>query len=128
MIAIADTDGRTAAEVMSSRVSTLPASATVGELRDYFGESGSRRLAVLVDGDRYAGSIPVADLPEEAEPSEAAAAYAKLEPTIGPEQPAGVARDRALADPMRRLPVVDDAGTLLGIVAIDEKLIRFCGT
>lgn len=128
MIDIADTDGRTAAEVMTRHVTTLPASVTVRELRAYFAESASRKLAVLVDGDRFAGSVPAAALPEDAGDDEAVSAYAALEPTIGPEAPAGEARERTLADPTQRLPVVAESGTLLGIVAIDSKQINFCGT
>src|SRR5262249_13056470 len=105
---------------MHRHVTTLPASTTVGELREYLGKSGSRRLAILVDGDRYVTAIPAADLPEDAEPEQRAAHHALEVPTIGPDASAEEARDLALSLPTRRVPVVDDAGTLLGIVAIDE--------
>jgi CBS domain-containing protein len=127
MTQLHEIDGLSAADVMHRRVTTLPASSTVGELREYLGASGSRRLAILVEGERYVASIPGADLPEDAEGSELAASHAIEVPTIGPDASAEEARDLALSLPTRRVPVVDDAGTLLGIVAIDEHHTRFCG-
>src|SRR5689334_9002467 len=128
MTKLHEIDGLSAADVMHRQVTTLPASATVGELREYLGASGSRRLAILVDGERYVAAIPGADLPEDADVSELAASHAVEVPTIGPQASAEEARDLALSLPTRRVPVVDDAGTLLGIVAIDEHHTRFCGS
>ena len=51
-----------ASDVVHRHMSTLPASVTVGEVRDYFAGSASRQLAVLVDGERYVGSIPAPEL------------------------------------------------------------------
>ena len=48
--------------------------------------------------------------------------------TVPPTAPADEARDLALAEPSKRVPVVEDDGTLVGIVAIDITLTRFCGT
>jgi CBS domain-containing protein len=126
--ALDETAGLEAAAIMHQRVSSLPASVTVGEVRAYFAESTSRQLAVLADGDRYAGSIAVTTLPEAADAAEPAVHFAAREPTVPPTAPADEARDIALDDPTHRLPVVDDDGRLLGIVAIDHTLTRFCGT
>ena len=128
MTQLHEIDGLSAADVMHRRVTTLPASTTVGELREYLGESGSRRLAILVEGERYVASIPGADLPAGADPGDRAADHAVEVPTIGPDASAVEARDLALSLPTRRVPVVDDGGTLLGIVAIDEHHTRFCGS
>jgi len=120
--------GLEAAAIMHQRVSSLPATVTVGELRAYFAESTSRQLAVLADGDRYAGSIAATAVPEAADAAEPAVRFAVREPTVLPTAPADEARDIALEDPTHRLPVVGDDGRLLGIVAIDHTLTRFCGT
>jgi len=128
MTRLHEIDGLSAADVMHRRVTTLPASVTVAELREYLGESGSRRLAILVEGERYVASIPGADLPAGADPGDRAADHAVEVPTIGPDASAVEARDLALSLPTRRVPVVDDGGTLLGIVAIDEHHTRFCGS
>jgi Mg/Co/Ni transporter MgtE len=123
-----EVDGLTAADIVHRRLTSLPASTTVGELRDYFAASASRRIALLVDGDRYAGSIAASALPDDADATAVAADYAVREPTIEPQAPASTARDIALGDPSQRLPVVDAEGALVGIVAIDMRREGFCGT
>jgi CBS domain-containing protein len=125
---LADIDGLDAAAIMHSRVSTLPAATTVGELRAYFAASDSRKLALLVDGERFAGAVAVEALAAGAAADAPAAELAQRGPTVPPDAPAERARDLALADPTHRLPVVDGDGRLLGIVAIDTTLTRFCGT
>jgi CBS domain-containing protein len=47
---------------------------------------------------------------------------------VSPATPAATARDHALATPSRRVPVVDEDGRLIGVVAIDKHLAGFCGT
>jgi CBS domain-containing protein len=127
-IQLTDIDGLQAADVMHPTASTIDATATVGDLRDYFAASSSRRLAVLVDGDRYVGAICVDDLPSiTAPPQSPARDIAGEAPTIAPEASATEARDLALSMPSRRVPVVDQ-GRLVGIVAIEKHLAAFCGT
>src|SRR3954470_5509421 len=113
-------EGRTAADVIHRRISTMPAATTVGELRAYFAESDSRQLALLVDGDRYVGSVSRADLPADAEASAPAAGFVQAGPVIAPTAPAREAWEGALAQPSARLPVVDDDGALVGVVAINR--------
>jgi CBS domain-containing protein len=125
---IDDVDGSTAADVMHRRMTSLPASATVGEVRSYFAESDSRQLAVLADGARYVGSIVAAELDAEAGDAAPAARFAQPLPAIHPDASARSARDLALQQPSRRLPVVDDAGKLCGVVAITRDRDGFCGT
>jgi len=115
---------------MHHRLTTLPASTTIGELRDYFGESTSRRLALVVDDEaRFLGAIVADDVPADGDADSAApiAGLVRGVTTIAPSAPAADARDLALAEPSRRLPVVDTAGSLVGIVAIDKQRERFCG-
>jgi CBS domain-containing protein len=119
-------EGRTAADVVHSRFSTTPAAATVGDLRDYFAASASRQLALLVDGDRYVGAISRADLPADAEASAPAAGFAQAGPVIAPDAPARDAWEGALAEPSQRLPVVDDGGALVGVIAINHTRDGFC--
>lgn len=128
MTELREAEGLTAAEVMHRHISTLPASVTVGDVRKYFAESSSRRVALLADGERYLGSIPATGLPPDVDPARLAAAYAVTGPTVGPQSSAVQARELALAHPTRRVPVVDDSGALVGIVAVTNDLSRFCGT
>lgn len=121
-------DELTAAEVVHRNLTTLPSETTVGDLREYFAASDSRRLAVITDGSRYVGSITPGSLPERADDAALASGFASHEPTLGPEATAAEARTRGLREPSRRIAVVDDAGTLLGIVAITRGLDGFCGS
>jgi CBS domain-containing protein len=67
-------------------------------------------------------------VPADAHDDAAAGAYAARGPTISPDATADEARDVTLGLATRRLPVVDERGALVGIVAIDEHLTKFCGT
>jgi CBS domain-containing protein len=125
---LSELDGLTAADVVHRRLSVMPASTTVGTLRAYFASSGSHRLAVLVDGDRYAGSLEASSVPDTAADDAVVADFANHRRTVGPEVPAGEARDAALAHSSLRVPVVDGAGTLVGVVAITRDRRGFCGT
>jgi CBS domain-containing protein len=125
---LSELNGLTAADVVHRQLSTLPASTTVGDLREYFASNGSRRLAVLVDGDRYAGSLVASSIPETAAGDAVAADFADRHPTVHPDAPAQDARDVALEHSSHRVPVVDDAGNLVGVVAITRDLRGFCGT
>lgn len=117
----------TVADVMHRHLTTLPASTTVDELRAYFDTSGSRRLALIVDDGRYVGSIEASELPGDADGAATLTAYAVRHATIAPGALATEARERGVAEPSRRIPVVDDAGTLVGIVAVTRTLDGFCG-
>lgn len=128
MTELREADGLTAADVMHRHISTLPASVTVREVREYFASSDSRRVALLVDGERYLGSIEATELPADIDPAGPAAAQAAHGPTVRPQAPAVRARELALERPTLRLPVVDDAGRLVGIIAITKDRLRFCGT
>jgi CBS domain-containing protein len=112
---------------MHRRITALPASATVGELRAYFAESTSHKLALLVDGERYVGSLG-ADALDGAPDSAAAGGYAERGETVLPDVPGDVARERAMAMSSSRLPVVDAGGRLVGIIAINSRRDGFCGT
>lgn len=124
---IAEVDGLTAADLMHRRLTTLPATTTVGELRAYFAESTSHKLALIVDGERYVGAVS-ADALGDTPDGLLAAQLAQPEPAVRPDAPAADAEAAALADPSDRLPVVDAEGQLVGIVAINHARDGFCGT
>jgi CBS domain-containing protein len=128
VIGIDDVDGRTAAELVHSRLTTTPASETVGDLRAYFESSSSHKLALVVDGERFVGAVTPDTLPADAPDSASAAEYAQRGRTVPPGTPAAEARDIALDEPSARLPVVGDDDTLVGVVAITSRRDGFCGT
>jgi Mg/Co/Ni transporter MgtE len=121
-------EGLTVRAVMHSQLSALPASATIGDVRDYFAASTHRRLAFLVDEDGgFAGSLTPAQL-ETGDATRPAVEVAERGPTVAPDESAATGRDVALQTDTRRVPVVDDSGRLLGVVAVTGDLQSFCGT
>jgi CBS domain-containing protein len=118
----------TVADVVHRKFSALPADATIGDVRDWFAASTSRRMAVLADEGRYAGSLTPADLDGDLDPARPAAEVAHDGPTVLPEAPASEGEQLALRTDARRVPVVGHDGRLLGVVSVTEDLRAFCGT
>ena len=121
-------DGLTVRAVMHAQLTALPASATIGDVRDYFEASTHRRLAFVVDDDeRFVGSLTPAHV-ATGDPARPAAEVADRGPTVAPGESAVTGRDLALQTDARRVPVVDDGGRLVGVVAVTGDLQSFCGT
>jgi CBS domain-containing protein len=118
----------TVADVIHGRLTALPATATIGDVRDWFAASTSRRMAFLVDGERYAGSLVPEQVAGDLDPTLPAADIAQLGPTVPPEAPASHGQEVALQTDARRVPVVDRDGRLLGVVSVTTDLKAFCGT
>ena len=124
-LSAADVDGLTVSDVMHAGVDSLPASATAGELRAWFARSPSRRLAVLTQDGRYAGALTPADVGSEIADDEPALELARERPTLSPELAAAAGRDRVIESEGRRLPVVDEHGRFLGVLAMTTDLQFF---
>jgi CBS domain-containing protein len=127
-IKIDEADDLTVRDVLHAKLSALDATATIADVRSYFAESGSRRQAFVVDDGRYVGSLTPADVADGLDPERLAAEIADRGPTIGPDAPATTGRDLALQTDARRVPVIDDDGRLIGVVAVTGDLTSFCGT
>jgi CBS domain-containing protein len=128
-IKIDEADDLRVRDVVHAKLSAVEASATVADVRAYFAASTSRRQAFVVDDGRYVGSITPADVTDDADPERRAADVAdRSGPTIGLDAPANTARDLALLTDRRRVPVLDDDGTLVGVIAVTGDLTSFCGT
>ena len=127
-VRIDEADGLTVADITHIRFSALPATATVADVRAWFQESTSRRLAFVADGERYLGSLTPADVEGDADDDRPAVEVAQDGPIVSPEAPATTGRDLALQTDSRRVPVVDADGRLLGVVAVTGDLQSFCGT
>ena len=123
-----EAEGLSVAQVIHTKFEALPASATVADVRDWFAQSTSRRQAFLADDGRYAGSLTRDDVDGAVDAAGPAIDVAQRGPTVSPDAPATQGRDLALATDARRVPVVDDDGRLLGVVAITGDLQSFCGT
>jgi CBS domain-containing protein len=122
-----DAAGLLVRDVMVRRPKTLPAQATVAELRAHF-ENPRVRTALLADGGRFAGAIAPEELPAEAAGSEPASAHARTDlPTVGPD--ATMAEAIALLERRgdNRLIVLDaDGGTIAGLLCLDKPGTGFC--
>src|ERR1700749_2389093 len=98
-------DGKTV-DVMLRRPKTLPAEATVGEVRELL-RNPSVQLVLLTAGSRFLGAV--AELPDDAPGDRPALAYAEPDPdTPGPDEPASVAFERTAANPHRRGAVLGE--------------------
>lgn len=125
---LAEATGLTVADVLHERFSALPVDITIGQVRDWFAASSHRRIAVLADGRRYAGSLTRDDVGGDLDPRRPAADLLGPGPTVAPEAPAHAAHELAAATPTLRVPVVDHDGTLIGVVGVTDDLAAFCGT
>jgi predicted transcriptional regulator len=116
-------------EVMVRRPKTLPADASVGEVRAHF-TNPRVQTALLADGGRFAGAIAPGELPDAADDAEPARTYARLDvPTLGPD--ATMADALALMDRRAdsRLVVLDgdgDDAALVGLLCLDRAGTSFC--
>jgi CBS domain-containing protein len=114
-------------DVMVSRPKTLPAAATVGEVRRLFGNVRIM-AALLVDGDAFAGVLSRDDLPAGARDDEPARPYARRDvERIDPDAPVSDARAWLDANDARRLVVIDaDGSTLRGLLCLTRDRTGFC--
>jgi hypothetical protein len=125
---IADATDLTIADVLHKRFDTLPAGATVAEVREWFAVSSHRRMAFLADQGRYAGSLTPEDLEGDLDSHAPAAEFAHDGPTVAPEASAHIGYELATRTEALRVPAVDGAGNLVGVVAVTEDRAGFCGT
>jgi predicted transcriptional regulator len=124
-----DAAGLLVRDVMVKRPKTLPADASVADLRAQFANPRVQ-AALLADGGRFAGAVAPWELPETADDAEPAARYARLDvPTLAPD--ATMAEALALLDARGdyRLIVLDDEGAgavLAGLLCLDRTGATFC--
>ena len=118
-------EGAVVADLMLRDPKTVPGDATVAEVRQVLGNPRVQ-LVLLADGPVFRGAIT--ELPSDAEPEGVALDFAVPSPdTIAPDEPAATAFARAAANPDRRVIVLDEHGTLLGLLCLNSTRTRFCG-
>jgi CBS domain-containing protein len=129
-IKIDEADQLQVRDVVHAKFSALEATATIADVRAYFAASASRRQAFVADEGRYVGSLTPAHVADEdLDPDSPAAEVADRDgPTIDLDAPATTGRDLALLTDARRVPVLDESGQLVGVVAVTGDLTSFCGT
>lgn len=117
----------TVGEVMLSRPKTLPADATVADLRRVF-ENPSMRTILLIDGAKFVGTVERPDVPDSAAAEEPAQAYARLDAErVGPELLVRDVIPHLGRTREGRLVVVDEDGvTLRGMLCLRNAYDAFC--
>ena len=115
----------TVADVMHGGFPTMPPSATIGEARAWFAASSSRRLAIVARRRRYLGSLTPADIPDDADPELPVGGVARVGAVVAPDAPAEVGLRLVLAADTRRVPVVDAAGRVCGVLAVTSDKRHF---
>jgi hypothetical protein len=125
---IADATDLRIADVLHKQFEALSAEATVAEVREWFAVSSHRRMAFLAEDGRYAGSLTRDDLDGDLDPEAPAAEFAHDGPTVAPDASAHVGYELATKTDALRVPAVDPAGNLLGVVAVTNDRAGFCGT
>jgi CBS domain-containing protein len=114
----------TAADLMLREPKTLAGDASVAEVREQLANP-KVQLVLLADRRVFRGAVTA--LPAEAPPTEPALAYAEQDPeTIPPDASDDEAFARAAASPHRRVIVLDDDRTLLGLLCLNQSGTGFC--
>jgi CBS domain-containing protein len=114
-------------EVMIAKPKTLPATATVGEVRGLF-EKKNVRTVLLADGDAFRGAVERDDLPAAASDDEPALRFADADPLkTTPQTPMRDALSLLDGREEPRLVVLDEDGvTLRGLLCADSSGAGFC--
>ena len=119
-------DGRIAADLMLRDPKTLPGDASVGDVRAQLANP-KVQMVLLAESGKLVGAVTA--IPDGAAADEPAVDHADPNPdTISPSESAIAAFDRAVANPNRRVIVVDDDGSLLGLLCLNVSRTRFCQT
>jgi CBS domain-containing protein len=114
------------ADVMAHAPKVDGPSLTVGDYHAAFADDHVHML-LLVEEGRLLGTLVRGDVPAQVEASAAALPYAVLSGrTVGPDEPAGGVRSEMLASGVRRLVVVDEEGSLVGLLCLKRDLSGFC--
>jgi len=115
------------ADVMLKRPKTLPATATVGDVRALFANE-KVVTALFADGAAFAGVLDRDDLPTDAADDEPARGYARMDvERVAPDTPVPAARAWLDEHDERRLVVLDPDGTTLrGLLCLNRRRTGFC--
>ena len=118
-------EGAVVADVMLRDPKTLPADATVGQVRELL-ERPSVQMVLLADAGVFAGAVT--ELPPGVADDALALDVADSSPsTLGPTESAATAFELAARLPHRRVVVLDEQRKLLGLLCLNEARTRFCG-
>ena len=118
-------EGAVVADVMLRDPKTLPAGATVGQVRELL-ERPSVQMVLLADAGVFTGAVT--ELPAGVADDEPATTVADPTPlALGPDESAAAAFELATRLPHRRIVVLDEQRRLLGLLCLNSTRTRFCG-
>lgn len=120
------TPGRTILDVVVRWPKTMPPEATVAQARAALADDHVHMLLITADG-RLVGTVVRSDLPPEVPDDGPAIERASLlGRTVGPDVALEDARELLVSRGQRRLAVVAEDGSLLGLLCLKRKLTGFC--
>ena len=113
-----------AADLMLRNPKTLTAEASVAEVRELLANP-KVQMVLLADGSAFRGAVTT--IPAEASPRDRAVYHIdKDAETISPLASDDEAFERAAASPNRRVIVLDEDGSLLGLLCLNQSRTGFC--
>ena len=118
--------GPTAEDVMLRGPRTLSPAATVAEARAAF-ENPRERMLLLADGEQLVGAVRRDHLSDDLAPDAPLGALADTTLSrVTPGEPVARVLELLDADAGERLPVVQEDGTLVGLVCFNRARGVFC--
>lgn len=122
-----DVPGKLVSTAMLKHPRTLPATATVGDVRAFF-DDPHMKTVLLVDGQEFVAALESDDLPADADAETPARTIARPETeTVAPDDPLADAIVRLDEIHGNRLVVLDrDGRTLRGLLCLTRDRAGFC--
>ena len=118
--------GPLVADLMLRDPRTVPSTTTVAEARAAFANPRERMLLVTVDG-RFAGAVPRERVSDDLDADLTLAALLDAAvPRVSPADAAARALELLDAGESERLPVVEEDGSLVGLVCFNRRRNVFC--
>ena len=120
-----DEAGSHARDVMLDEPKAFPPTLTVAEARTVF-ESPKQKLLLICDGARYVGAIRRDGLDGAPDDQPATDFLDDTVPVMAPDDPSDRVPRLVESSGLTRIPVVDNDGTLLGLVCFNTSPATFC--
>lgn len=121
-----NSDTRVAADLVIRHPKTLPAHATVGEVRAQLADDHVH-LALLTDGHLLVGTLLRSDLPASVRDEDAARRHALLgDRVVLPDRSASEVYEDLRRRGVRRVAVMASDGVLVGLACLNRRLTGFC--
>lgn len=118
--------GPRVSDVMLRDARTVPAATTLAEVAAEL-ENPKVRMLLVAEGDAYVGAIPLDGLPAGSSPGTPVGQLVDpTAPRVHPDAAVGDALALLAESGSDRLPVVSDAGKLVGLVCFNARRGHFC--